>query len=966
MTPSFLDRFTAIESPELADTAANRALPHNVFLIEGAGSVGGFTRAIPATWSIGNGSTLAGDNQRHTRDILYTGRVTQAGLPNEIPFAMQFSPVGHTVTITWNHSDIAAFGGTAGTILRVPLLVQTTGVGEITVEVTGPNSTNVANGSVFPITGAGQGAALTVTGGVAVGRDVVQLNQLSITENAVGGFNFATVAPGTTTATLNRAITLTLPVNYVWNIPGMRAANSEFAVWGIGRGNMFPAVQATGAAYFDSRVINLGNNVNPTTAGAILGIGNFVGATAGEPFIAFSTHPETLQHRMHVVWNGWMPSDTPGGPVGPLLGNTGQINFQGLQITHRDRAYPVWQDNVEIRLSNGFDTPGISGANFNGLAGITGTNPLPVFSFRNWGLELHPVTGEAGEITTRISGRTYSINHAMAGQSLPTTLEHFEGVTRRVRVSEVVPESAWGARDFRFTLTDEYGEVLPEAKIAAVQFNSGVYAGPGQIGMAVGFDGHSLFHNSVPNHGQVHRQIGGNPTIGNPVVTFSNDGHSVSVQGLRANDPQQRRMWLEARFFISTDVNFDGNVYVTLSELGRGIGHIDDPAYIYPNPTIQLAEVNRLLDITSAPTNINIGFQRVDVQDVIITELEPGVLRRDRQIELSLSEFGVASARTEIGFNDITQDQVYVEGHANVASRAALSVIPSHGRPHVRLTVNRASTNEGSEITLSGLHLYVTHAVPFGTYGVMARGNAILDNDYMVLNTRGTAGVEPRQMNSNEPEYRRYAFGGLLFEPYVNVITPGQGGAAALNLELTARVGDPTVVLGGVAQTMTDVNGVAQPVIIHQDRTFLPLRGLTEVFGADVSWMRTDPTDGSSPIRVFVTIGDRMMVFTEGDTEFRVTTPEGLEISQGVAAPFIRQGTTFVPLGTLGQALGVQVTWEFVDGVMTVYFNQPHMGQPMLDAGGEAVVVPTEADFDDYNDYDEYYNDYYNDYDYEY
>ena len=108
-----------------------------------AGVGAGGASWIQLTDSIGNMGAQSGTNRmtsiRHTgvNNIAHTAG---AQIRNEIPFTLHFEHTNEMV-IRWYRADVLAAGGGAQAVLRVPLAVQATGTGAITLEVLAQGST---------------------------------------------------------------------------------------------------------------------------------------------------------------------------------------------------------------------------------------------------------------------------------------------------------------------------------------------------------------------------------------------------------------------------------------------------------------------------------------------------------------------------------------------------------------------------------------------------------------------------------------------------------------------------------------------------------------------------------------------------------------------------------------------------------------------------------------------------------
>ncbi|MDO4281096.1 MAG: stalk domain-containing protein [Peptococcaceae bacterium] len=92
------------------------------------------------------------------------------------------------------------------------------------------------------------------------------------------------------------------------------------------------------------------------------------------------------------------------------------------------------------------------------------------------------------------------------------------------------------------------------------------------------------------------------------------------------------------------------------------------------------------------------------------------------------------------------------------------------------------------------------------------------------------------------------------------------------------------------------VKGDAAPYV-KNSRTYVPIRSLTEAFGAKVDWNGTDRT-------VTVTLGNKVVVMTVDKTDYTV---DGADKTMDVA-PEIVSDRTYVPVRFVGEALGFNVT----------------------------------------------------------
>ncbi len=95
--------------------------------------------------------------------------------------------------------------------------------------------------------------------------------------------------------------------------------------------------------------------------------------------------------------------------------------------------------------------------------------------------------------------------------------------------------------------------------------------------------------------------------------------------------------------------------------------------------------------------------------------------------------------------------------------------------------------------------------------------------------------------------------------------------------------------------------------IVKDDRTFVPLRGIFEIVGAEIGW--TDSTRTASiktpAASVFVTIDHKQALVNSVITSIDV-------------APFLQDGRTLIPLRFISENLGYKVEWDEATQTVTI------------------------------------------------
>jgi hypothetical protein len=125
-----------------------------------------------------------------------------------------------------------------------------------------------------------------------------------------------------------------------------------------------------------------------------------------------------------------------------------------------------------------------------------------------------------------------------------------------------------------------------------------------------------------------------------------------------------------------------------------------------------------------------------------------------------------------------------------------------------------------------------------------------------------------------------------------------------LTLKLT--IDNPVVTINDEAQPALEA-----PPYISRGRTFVPVRIITEAFGAKVDWEDSSKT-------VTITLGEKVVVMQVGNPEALIN---GKKVMLD-APPEIRSGRTFVPIRFISEAFGAIVEWDAVTRTVTVIYEK--------------------------------------------
>lgn len=124
-----------------------------------------------------------------------------------------------------------------------------------------------------------------------------------------------------------------------------------------------------------------------------------------------------------------------------------------------------------------------------------------------------------------------------------------------------------------------------------------------------------------------------------------------------------------------------------------------------------------------------------------------------------------------------------------------------------------------------------------------------------------------------------------------------------------ANAGGIEVYVDNEKTALSDGTGGTAEPFIQDGTTYVPLRGVSEALGCKVEWdgnnrtvkiYQNKPSSGS----VFRNSGDDIKVYID-DEQVELKDANG-----GIVKPFIIDGTTFIPLRGVSQALGCFVRWD--------------------------------------------------------
>lgn len=331
-----------------------------------------------------------------------------------------------------------------------------------------------------------------------------------------------------------------------------------------------------------------------------------------------------------------------------------------------------------------------------------------------------------------------------------------------------------------------------------------------------------------------------------------------------SNNPGTSKGEVDITAQVRVAVDYEGPVTVKLS----GSAGIDEE--------ITVAKVVKPLSGTNDSVEVIIGAQNQEAATIKITEIKAETLMNDtiikyeyyggdgeslvREIELP----AVLEITAPAGVSFAKLPDVKVDGGLAIGT-VTRALGPDGTRNNVIVIPIRSISDTAANIEISNLFFNVDRTVPEGD---------------LVLRVGGTA-VDRAQIPNRTTALEIVA---------AKVVTPAPG-AEVGNGEF--KIGSNIYYVGGVAKVM-DV-----APYIKNSRTYVPMRYLGDILGAEVVWDDAART-------VTLTRGATTVVFTIGSTSYTVNG----EAKTADVAPEIVNDRTMLPARFVAEAFGATVGWD--------------------------------------------------------
>lgn len=350
---------------------------------------------------------------------------------------------------------------------------------------------------------------------------------------------------------------------------------------------------------------------------------------------------------------------------------------------------------------------------------------------------------------------------------------------------------------------------------------------------------------------EAEKGVSGISDLGNYPMTTSNNGRTIK---LSLNSGTYAKIsFLLKKLTVSIAPDFVGDINV---EVGGTAG---------VNGTVKVATVKPAITASvDSVAKVVIGAQGQAIGDITIKETKKEAIDASAGTPHLVLTLPNGAEWTTTPTVSVTEGDLVID-----------KVSKSGGE----LTINfKSESTKASTIKISNVKVTTYRSIPEGEFklSISTKSNAIADPD----------NVEGFDVTS---------FGSIVI---ANCVTPAEGAAAG-----TFKIGSSIYYVGGVAKVM-DV-----APYIKDSRTYVPMRYLGEILGAEVVWDDAART-------VTLTKGADVVVFTIGSTTYTVNG----EAKTADVAPEITNSRTMLPARFVAEAFGAVVGWDA--GTQTVLIQQ--------------------------------------------
>lgn len=374
-------------------------------------------------------------------------------------------------------------------------------------------------------------------------------------------------------------------------------------------------------------------------------------------------------------------------------------------------------------------------------------------------------------------------------------------------------------------------------------------------------------------------------------ASITNDGHTLEIDLNKGGSVDaDEASKFELQLTLSVDANYEGDVKLAVEGGGMSTGDVED---------VVIAKAVKPVSVETKTTKTNMGYQKIDTADIILTEAEGGILVKNGTVKIALdSVYG----EDELGFADENMDYE-IEGDLKITKFKV-------NKGAITFDVDSASV-DASKITIKNVKIGTTRSIPYGSYGLKVSGSAIINNysegavdEGCEATTKadGTIDAEAGLGYFDDNEAIKIA-------NYIDVVTE----TGTLDKVVKVTIGEKTIVVDNENFDMD----VAPYIQTESNSTMVPLRFVMIALGVDSD--NVGSFDDSNKVSfdantktatIFYAAGTNMTTiqFTAGSNTM-VVNGAAIPMENGVKAEIV-DGRMFVPFRAIGTAINVNVGWD--------------------------------------------------------
>jgi len=382
------------------------------------------------------------------------------------------------------------------------------------------------------------------------------------------------------------------------------------------------------------------------------------------------------------------------------------------------------------------------------------------------------------------------------------------------------------------------------------------------------------------------------------------DENVVTIYNYQKGTSEGNKVDMDLKFILNAAPSFSGDVTVTLG------GQFDDTSF-------KVATVKAPYTVEAKTSEVLIDYRYVPVNDIVITEAEDGILKEDDKIVLAVEKMDFEDA----GDVKVTDGDIDVD--VDVDSKGGVYLYDNKSDADYLVVTVKDESTEASTIVISGLELYLDRTLPVGGYALQNIGGTFgkhdsydkddaMSTDFSedAINVLWENSMDEKDIYDYTPNDDNKSNGIFKYktvtanDEYVNVITAARDQDDSMtSKKIIITVGAATMTAG------TDTVTLDAPAYINSaNYTMLPLRAISEAFGATVNWDNATRT-------VTILKGQRIISMTIGSRTMYVNgTPVAMN-----TAPEISKDRSFVPIRDLANAFGISnINWTEASGTVTL------------------------------------------------